>query len=574
MKPGWRKAIAGAAAFAFFGLAAGSALGGGPALYRGEGDWGAAANVPAGAEPSGTDWAREGDLWIGRVPMEGELRWGEIVFDAAEAQPPPLAATRLPGSRNAFGSCLVRSLTVRFQNMLLSRRWSLVLPGEKGLPDFLPLELNAGGAVDWKVELEDADSGRSWPLRPERMGIAGSAEAGRSVARLYAGSVDEGSLEWYAVATRGENGRQVVQARARAPDGPIRRLRMRIQIRAGAPGVPVAQEEMPPAVAAERDGYAIAMFADLAEPRRLRAAGDGVEWTGLEFEMAATELTGNFPRGASAGVEVDGWVLRREGAAAEEAAERLARYGGGVAVPESVLRDGPEGLPTFEPTRLAMRHPGGFRGNADALDYLMLRTSGLFADADWAASAFLCAAQDAGGEPRVALEGDEAVVSVNPDPDLETMIEMGQNRGLTLLGRIAREKPAAALIRAAGGEGGLDHHVRALRMCDYPALWDEETGAPGVAIGHAEAELLASLSCALRERGICLLVEDAGPLAPFTTAHADAIVCASAEAKEMVRQRRLAGRRPVLWTAEAPDGAARALADELGFAWPGKTKED
>lgn len=574
MKPGWRRAIPGATALGSLWVAAGWAQGEMPTLFRGEGDWGAAANVPAGADSPGAGWAREGNLWIGRLPAAGELRWGEIVFDAAEAQPPPLAATRLPATRNAFGSCLVRSLTVRFQNMLLSRRWSLVLPGEKGLPGFLPLELNAGGAVDWTVELEDADSGRRWPLRPERMGIAGDAETGKGMARLYAGEVDEGSLEWYVVATRGENGRQVVQARARAPEGPIRRLRMRIQIRAGAPGMPVAQEESPPAVAAERDGYAIALFADLAEPRRLKATGDGREWMGLEFEMAATELTENFPRAASAGAEVDGWVLRKEGAAAEEAAERLARYGGGVPVPESVLRGGLQGVPTFEPSRLAMRHPGGFRDVADALDHLFLRTSGLFADAEWAASAFLCAAQDEGGAPRVVLEGDWAVVAVNPDPDLETMIEMGQNRGLTLLGRIAREKPAAALIRAAGGEGGLDHHVRALRMCDYPALWDEETGAPGVAIGHAEAELLASLSCALRERGICLLVEDAGPLAPFTTAHADGIVCASADAEEMVRQRRLAGRRPVLWTAESPDGTARALADELGFARPGKAKED
>ena len=111
-------------------------------------------------------------------------------------------------------------------------------------------------------------------------------------------------------------------------------------------------------------------------------------------------------------------------------------------------------------------------------------------------------------------------------------------------------------------------------MCDYPAVWADGSPAPAVDLGHAEAELVSSLACALKATGTGLLVEDGGPLAPFTTYYADALVCASADPDEMRRQRALAGPRPVLWIAENPGAAAAALARNLGFVRPGKIEEN
>ena len=120
-------------------------------------------------------------------------------------------------------------------------------------------------------------------------------------------------------------------------------------------------------------------------------------------------------------------------------------------------------------------------------------------------------------------------------------------------------------LRAAGGQLGLDHRPKALYLCDYPALWEEGKTAIGVDLLHAEAELVSALACVFKDEGICLLVGDAGPLAPFTTLQADALVCESSDPAEMRRQRMLAGTRPVLWRVEAADAAAEELAQHLGF---------
>ena len=105
-------------------------------------------------------------------------------------------------------------------------------------------------------------------------------------------------------------------------------------------------------------------------------------------------------------------------------------------------------------------------------------------------------------------------------------------------------------------------------------MWGDESPLPAVDVRHAEAEWISSLACVLKSAGTCLLVEDAGPLAPFTTYHADALVCASADPAEMRRQRALAGPRPVVWIAENPGPEAVALARELGFVTPGQIGED
>ena len=571
MNRGFRGGLAAALA-----LGAAAAAPAAPELHVGDGGWALVAGAPATARPPAEgDWRFTEGTWIGRLPAGAEtLEWDGATMAVAEAPPPPLAPAELPLKRNSFGECAVKSLSVRYDPVVRSRRWSLLFSDEGAEQDFEPLPLPDGRRAALAMELEDVDTGRRWELRPSRRGREGGLIPAAADARFHAGMVDEGDLDWSLVTFPKEDGRRIVQGRLMAVKSDVRRLRARIYVAAGAEGEAVLQAEPAPAVVAVADGVATGLFPDLAEPRRCRAATGRPGMIGIEFDLAPTRDTANFPRKATFGLEVDAWETAGPEAAPAEALARLARAGGTVPVPEEVLRAGAAAAAVYAPARQDLEHPGGFRDGADALNFLMLKTAAPFAERDWAASALQCAARDAAGRPRVAREGDRAVVTVNPDPDLETMLELGQNRGLTLLDRLQRSGAKAAWIRASGASPGLDHGARALRMCDYPAIWEEAGGAPGVDVRHAEAELIASLACALRPAGVCLIVEDGGPLAPYTTHHADALACGSAEPAEMRRQRALAGPRPVLWTAEDPDAAAAALARDLGFVRPGEIGED
>ncbi len=545
-------------------------------LYHGEGEWAVAAGLPAGSLPPSADWAREGDLWIGRIP-DGttELNWGEIVLAVADAVPLPLAPSVLPLVRNAFGRCVVRSLSVRFENQIRAHRWSLVFPKDDQMPDFSPLELNQGAPVALGMELADVDSGQHWELHPERMGVEGGMfEQQKGDARLYAGLVDEGRMEWHVIVVRAPNGRRILQARVQTLDGLTRRLRLRVKVQTTTPAEAVLQNELPPAIVAVNDDVAVAMLVDLAEPRRYRAVLDEPGWMGLEFDLAPTDATGNFPCSATISLEVDAWVIANGDTAHAGALERLARFGGATPVSDSIFSQGLDGVLMLEPVRMELAHPGGFHDTDSVLRYLMMRMSGLFPDHDWAASAFLCAAQDAAGRPRVERQNTTTGIRVNPDPDLDAMLSIGQNRGLTVLATVLQTGSPVVWIRAAGRAPGLDHHARALYLCDYPAVWDEDTNEIGVDLGHAEAELLSSLGCALREQGVALLVEDDGPLAPFTTAHADGLVCTSDDPHDMRRQQALAGGRPVFWVSTTTNPEAQSLARDLGFATPGQIQQD
>lgn len=560
-------------------LAAGwgaSAALGEPKLYEGAGGWAAVSGLPETAAPPAADWQPRDGVWIGRVPVDAqELKWGKWTIPVAEALPLPLAPAKLSPTSNPFGPCVVRSLSVRFDGMVRSRPWSLVFTPEGKAGQFVPLELSGGREVEIALALEDAVSGQRWTLLPERMGREGSIFSGPTgKARFYAGTVDAGDLDWNLVVMLEKEGRYVLQGRVLALNGPDRFLRMRILLRTGATGVPAVQAELPPAVVAVDAGLAIALYPDLAEPRRFRPVDDEPATAGLEFDLAVTKATGNFPRSATYSLAVESWETSGPEAALTTAVERLARAGGGVELPAPVRQDGVRGLAAFEPSRMRLSHPGGFWDSGDVMHYLLLATSGLFSNREWAASAFLCAAQDAQGETRIERRVDAAVVAVNADPDLETMLEMGANRGRTVLDAVRRSGASAVWLKAAGASPGLDYSLRALYLCDYPALWEDGSPAPGVDLRHAEAELIAALSCVLREAGICLLVSDPGPLAPFTTYHADALVCESADPAEMRRQRDLAGPRPVLWLAETPAPEAEELARNLGFVRPGKIKEN
>lgn len=560
-------------------LALGGALSsaqGEPVLYEGGGGWAVVSGVPASAAPPEDAWSFEDGFWIGRISAAaGPLAFGPARLPVAEASPLPLAPAVLPPTSNPLGPCVVRSLSIRFDSQIRSRRWSLVFARQGEKPEFAPLELPGGREIGLALFLEDVASGRRQELHPARSGREGSMfSRAKGEARFYAGALDDGDLEWNLIVAPEADGRIILQGRVMVMKSPTRLLRLRVLLRTGAPGAPVLQEEAPPAVVAASDGMAVGLFVDLAEPRRFRAVADEPGAAGLEFDLAVTKATGNFPRSATVSMEVNAWATADAEAAAREAVDWLRRAGGGVGLPEAVAREGVRALAVYEPSLMRLSHPGGFRDPLDAQQYLMMKTSGLFPDQDWAASAFLCAAQDAHGAPRIELEGASARVAVNADPDLETLLEMGQNRGRTVLERIRRQAAPAVFIRAAGTFQGLDHHARALRLCDYPALWEEGSSLPGVDLRHAEVELIAALACVLKETGLCLLVGDSGPLAPFTTQHADALVCESAEPGEMRRQRALAGIRPVLWLAEGANADAEALARDLGFVRPGKNKED
>ena len=540
----------------------------GATLYEGGGKWAVVSGLPGDAPAPDSAWGFEQGLWVGRVsPSADSLAFGDVVLPLSEALPLPLAPARLPLTSNPFGPCVVKSLSVRFDSQLRARRWSPVFPAEDGKPALAPVEILNGQKIGLALFLEDVATGQRRELVPERMGREGGMFSDKKgLVLFYSGLLENGQLEWKLLVSPDVPGRHLLQAQVRSLNGQDRRLRLRILLRTGAPGLPVLQDDAPPAVVAMTGTVAVGLFTDLAEPRRFRAVFDEAAGaTGFEYDLALTKATGNFPNSATFSVAVEAWNSADPETARREALERLSRAGGSVALPGWVVREGIAESAIFEPSFMRLRHPGGFESRNDVQRYLSLRTSGLFSDSDWAGSALQCAAQDAGEGLQIELEGEGARVSVNADPDLETLLEQGANRGKTVLDQVRRRGLSVVFLRAAGGGLDLDHRPNALYLCDYPALWDEGSATIGVDLRHAEVELITALACAFKEEGLCLLVGDSGPLAPFTTMQADALVCESSDPVEMRRQRMLAGARPVLWRVETADAAAEELAVHLGF---------
>ena len=540
----------------------------GATLYEGSGGWAVVSGVSEAASPPDSKWSFENGLWLGRVsPPVDSMVWGDLTLPLSEALPFPLAPARLPLTSNPFGPCVVKSLSVRYDTQLRARRWAPIFPAEDGTSSFAPLEIVSGEKMGWALSVEDVASGHRQELYPESMGGEGglfSDKKGRPL--FYSGTLDEGTLEWKLIVSPEATGRHILQGQVKSMNGQNRRLRFRVWLRTGAPGVPILQEEFPPAMVAVTGNWAVALYVDLAEPRRFRAVSDEESGaTGFEFDLALTKATGNFPNSATFSVAVEAWKSSDLKAAQQEAVDRLSRAGGSVGLPESMVQNGIPAASLFEPSLLRLSHPGGFINRNDAQHYWKMKMSGLFSDPDWSSSAWLCAAQDAAGELQMVVEGEGARVFVNADPDLETLLEMGQNRGKTLLDQVGRRGLSVVFLRMSEVPPGLDHRARSLYLCDYPALWDDGSMAIGVDLRHAEVELISALACVFKEQGICLLVADAGPLAPFTTTHADALVCESVDPAEMSRQRALAGSRPVLWPVGSADVAAEEWAQHLGF---------
>ena len=567
--PAWRQLTAAAG---LVWVAAGAPVRAEPVLYDGEGGWAVVAGLPESARPPGAEWRFENGLWIGRVPpAAAEVGFTGVTLPWAGARPLPLAPAVLPVTRNAFGPCVLEPLSLRYDSVVRSRPWTIVFNPEGAEPAFQPLAFPDDRNMALALAIEDVETGQRWILRPMRQGREQTA----GPARFYGGRLDGGDIDWsLVVAPAARAGRYVLQGRVMLSRSAARLLRVQVLVLAGDSGKPLLQEESPPAVVAWVDGWATALGADPAEPRRFRAVTGKPGFAGLEFDLAATRATGNFPGSATFSLEVAGWPAEAFAAAEAEVLAHLPPADPPVPLPDFIARTGLAAVPRYEPARMRVAHPGGFRNSGDVMQYLMLKTAGLFPDRDWAASAFLCAARDAAGALRIERNGDEACVAVNPDPDLEAMLELGPNRGLALLADIRQRKPAAVWIKTLGNSPGLDYSARALHLCDYPAVWEAGTNTPGVDLRHAEIELLGSLSCVLRQAGICLLVEDNGPLAPFTTFHADALVCASADPAEMRRQHVLAGTRPVVWLAENPGREAEQLARDFGFVRPGQIRQE
>jgi hypothetical protein len=589
-----------------------------PRLYVGNGGW--AAVTGAEAAPEGAGWFRIGDgTWAGRIADGAEtVSVGDTVLPLADALPLPAGAAALPAHNNPFGDCIVRSLGVRFDQAVKGRSWSLIGSPAGKAGEFARLKDAKGGDLKLVFTLEDAQSGARWRLVPERMAQEGGVYSWfRGSARAYAGTLDGGKIDWLIATEKMSDGKWIVQGRVLLMEKETRFFRLRAGVADAAGAVPVAGwnggTEQAPGVAAVRvNGAAVALLADLSEPRRMRAVRDGEEdGMALEFDLAATPATANFPRRATFSVTLETWksgsVPRRASSSSpsgapvgtdlrqanqtgsfppadsgggfveEEAAARWVRpEGGGEAVPLG-------GLP-FCPARVVWKcggGGGGFSSPDDAWECLEVLASGLAPEGGKGyAAALSCAARDEAGRPLVRVQDNgEAIGVLNIDPDLRTLFAMGMNRGLW-----ARERCLAGLgpggwVCVEVAEGGLDCQARALEMCDYPAVWPDGSWRPAVDTVHAQSEWLLAMGCAVREAGGRLCVRDDGPYAPFTTYAADALLCAAVSPEALRRTRNLAGGRPCVWSAalarQCGAGAeelrrAERLARELGFAIDGE----
>jgi hypothetical protein len=536
-------------------------------LYEGIGGWGAVTGAAEEEVPPGPEWQWMDGVWMGRLPDQADhLALGGTVFPLADARPVGFVPAALPGRHNPFGACILHSLSVRFNGMIDKLPWTPQFSKAEEPPSFLPVGVTGGERLSLMLELEDAATGQRWPLEPTFAARDGGLLArGQRTLRFYSGSVEDGELEWAVVTSIPKAGDWMLQGRIVAMKSPFRLLRWRIGLRREAEAHPVDRMDWEGAVGivSHADATAVSLVADLGEPRRMRAVRRA-EATGLEFDLAVTPATRNFPRLATVSVKVESWASESAEAARREAVERLPRAGGALEIPADDWPGLLAGALELTPSAVGWTHPGGFRDARDAWNYLWFRISDLFPPHPVWMSAFACMARNADGIPLISLNAERAEAVVNPDPDLEISLERGPNQGKSLLAATRAPGVRAVWVRASENEV-LDYAPEALRMCDYPAVWDPKVGDPAVDIRHAEAEWLAALACDLKKRGIPLLVSDAGSLASFTLFHADGLVCASADPEEMKRQRVLAGDRPVLWNAADPSAEAEQLAQELGF---------
>ena len=565
-----------AAAFLAWAAAAGGA-GPGPRLYVGSEGWGAVAG-----EDGGT-------LWVGRIPAGAEwVEAGGVSLPVAEGLPLPTGAAALPGKNNPFGDCIVRSLSVRFDQAVKGRSWSLIGSSSGKAGEFARLKDAKGGDLKLVFTLEDAQSGARWRLVPERMAQEGGVYSWfRGSARAYAGTLDGGKIDWLIATEKMSDGKWIVQGRVMLMEKETRFFRLRAGVADASGSIPIAGweggTEQAPGVVVRRDnGSAVALLADLSEPRRMRTVCDAAEGgMALEFDLAATPSTANFPRRAAFSVTLETWKTEDTASLEQDAAEHWTRpVSDGEAITESEAASLRAGV--WCPGRETWG--GGdmdrFIDGEDAWGCLEVLASGLAPEGQTLAAARAtarsCAARDAEGNPLVSVDdAGSARAVVNVDPDLRMPFAMGMNRGLWAREVCLTGVEPGGWVCVEVAEGGLDYQARALEMCDYPAVWSADTWRPAVETTHAQAEWLLAMGCAVRETGGRLCVWDDGPYAPFTTYAADALLSGAVDEAILRRTRMLAGNRPCVWSAalarrrgagEEAVADAERLARELGFA--------
>lgn len=473
------------------------------------------------------------------------------LFIGRSPSPPPPDALPpfyppLPSAAHPLPACVPVSHSIRFDSSIAARNWTLFSPSAKETADFPLLRDADNRPLQIALFLESIpprtpDSPDSpppstlLPLHPERYAREGGHfSLRRGTARAFTGTADSGAVEWLLALEKVGTDRWLIQGRLRLVDPALapRFYRLRLAILSVPAALPLPSPSAPAAVFAPpspRTAAATALYADLSEPRRLRALPDFLPSPSaepamaLEFDLALTPLTRNFPSRASFSAILSTWLP-----AAAPLPEALAR------LPRPPSPDSPEfrtaldayshspALTNLLPiASLGLRSPLPFLSPADALAYLRFRSSSSrFPDAPSLAPALPSLAASPLLSPS---DPARATFPLNPDPDIETPLLLGSNWGKHLLPRLL------ALARKQGGlsvsiefPDVLDPSPNALAMADFPAVWDPSSpSAPLVLLAHPQCEFLAALACALHEENLPLAVCDPSPNAPFTTYHAD-----------------------------------------------------
>lgn len=495
------------------------------------------------------------------APPPGLAGGGEALAAAA-----PQVPVRLPGQRQPFAGCLIKSLSVRFDEEMHAHRWAAIYAqaDEAALaPVACARPATPGGkgsAVSRAVHLAftDVETGERWAAVPDRMARSGgmfSILRGGDAVRFYAGTLhstnDAELLEWHVLSDDSSGDARVYHMQISAPLGTPRRLRAHFwlgdhalaELRTAAPAPWIEAEGIP-------------LWLDLSEPRRCRLlVAPGGTPVGYEFDLGVTPATGNFPAVAAFAVTAATRLATTDAAPPSSfhaAPDRLP-------LPEALGAGDWSGVMAFRPClgtpgAGAVAEAEGAGEDSDAAFLAALTASAEVADlavSEWATSAFQCLMLPPDGRPVARL--DARTCWVNPDPDLPTILSLGPNRAQTVLYAVqgTQPPPAAVLLDLSGlAAAPLDTRERAIYLCDFPLVWANpaDSASPlGVRLGDAAAEFAASLACQLHRLGIPLLVyaQADDELAPYLFYHADALVVPAGEAAAAAAAPLAAG-RPVL----------------------------
>ena len=425
--------------------------------------------------------------WMGRVGAEET--------DVAPLPPPPLVLRR---GGNPWREYARETLSLRFGRML-RWVWSRTPLPEVAEDESFRIADASKRERSVAMELVDMESGERFAMRPEhrlRQGRIFSRKKGAMLGDvwMYAGGIEGGAVTWQVVAGHTPEGGYALLGRLASMDGRTRFFACSVGL---------------------RDDGGDMLRVTPSEPRRCRPWTEG-GFRGFTFDLACTPETLNFPCEATFSLEIGGKKP------AEDVPEAPAEAC--WIVPASWGVDAPEGET--------------FRSAEDVFDFLRVRTSGAFRDADAWLAAQSCLARDPAGEALLVLDlgGYVAAGLLNCDPDFETAESLGDgaggpdapktvnlqaNRATVVLETCLRapETDVVAIpLAMGGGEGNLDYQLRALRMSDYPAVpgpLPDGGFRAAVPLAAAEYEFFAALSRALKANGKRLWIQTPEGPVPF-----------------------------------------------------------